>query len=273
MIRLNELYEYGTSRERFPNSIGGFHSDIVPFSHVAGMKNIALAWSGGKDSALALQALSARPDVRVSTLLTTVSRENGRVPMHEVPGALIRAQAREAGLPLLAIELPPHASNGAYEQAMHDGMAVLKERGIAAVAFGDLFLEDIRAYRERNLAAAGMEGIYPLWGEDTGELIRRFVAGGFASVVTCVDTARLAPAFSGRLIDAAFVTDLPAGVDPCGENGEYHSFCFRGPIFKNEIQFERGARNTRDGFCFTELRPVAAPRPSFTSNIFKEPIP
>lgn len=223
------------------------------------MKKVALAWSGGKDSALALHALRQSGACDVAALLTTVAEASDVVPMHEVPGDLISAQAAAAGLPLVTVGLPPQASNAAYENAMGAALERLRSQGVGAVAFGDLYLEDVRAYREKNLARAGMEGLFPLWGLDTGQLARRFVAEGFSAVVTCVDTRRLDESFSGRLLDSSFFDDLPPAVDPCGENGEYHSFCWRGPIFKNEIQFERGRRSVRDGYCFTAIR--------------KEPIP
>ena len=186
--------------------------------------DVALAWSGGKDSALALRALRVDASVRVRALLTTVTEEFERVSMHGVRRPLLERQAAAAGLPLFQMAIPPHCPNEVYEEWL---ARALQGEGLAAVttvAFGDLFLEDVRAYREERLQAAGKRALFPLWGMDTGALAREFVATGFEAVLVCVDPRRLEPAFAGRAYDAALLAELPASVDPCGENGEFHTF-------------------------------------------------
>jgi uncharacterized protein (TIGR00290 family) len=217
-------------------------------------RRIALSWSGGKDSALALHALRRSAEHDVVALLTTMTREDGVVPMHEVPGALIRRQAAEAGLPLVEVSFPRGANNGVYESEVGAALARLKGDGVDGIAFGDLFLQDIRNYRERQLARAGMRGVFPLWGLDTSKLLADFMTDGFRSIVTCVDARHLPPAFAGRRIDAAFAADLPSSADPCGENGEYHSFCYRGPVFQNEIEFDVGQPARRGDFVHVPLK-------------------
>lgn len=219
-------------------------------------RRVALAWSGGKDSALALWALRQDLSLDVVSLLTTATLEDGVVPMHEVPLSLIERQAEAADLPLFKVLFPRGGDNATYEKAMGDELRRQSSNGVTAVAFGDLFLDDIRNYREKNLRQLDLDGLFPLWGRDTRDLIREFVDAGFESVLTCVDLRRLPESFVGRAIDGSFVADLPADVDPCGENGEYHSFCHRGPIFKNEIQFAVGASGRRGDFAFAALRPV-----------------
>ena len=214
---------------------------------------LALAWSGGKDSARALHDLRADPAWQPTILLTTVTSGYDRISMHGVRRELLDEQARALGMELLVAEIPPSATNEQYERAMERAVESLRARGIEHVAFGDIFLEDLRRYREERMAKAGMKCVFPLWKRDTSELARSFVRLGFRAIAVCVDPRALAPSFAGRELDAAFFADLPAGVDPCGENGEYHSFVYAGPIFAREVGVLRGERVERDGFWFQDL--------------------
>ncbi len=219
--------------------------------------SVLLSWSGGKDSCLALhELLRANSAYRVEALLTTITRDFDRISMHGVRRVLLERQAESIGLPIHQALINKGATNDEYEAAMSDAFATYRERGITTVAFGDLFLADIRAYRDRLLAANGMAAIYPVWGRDTAVLIREFIAQGFKAVVVCVDPAQLDSSFAGRVIDNDFLDDLPAPVDPCGENGEFHTFVFDGPIFKKPVPFEFGERVCRDGFWFYDLIPA-----------------
>ena len=217
---------------------------------------VILSWSGGKDSALALARLKADTGVEVAGLLTTITRDFDRISMHGVRRALLEAQAARLGLPLVTNHIEAGASNADYEAGMAETFATLRARGVETVAFGDLFLEDIRAYRDRLLAEHGMRPLYPVWRRDTDVLVREFIAAGFRAVLCCVDPRQLDPAFVGREIDAAFLADLPAGVDPCGENGEFHSFVFDGPDFSAPVPFTRGEIVERGGFWFADLVPA-----------------
>ena len=219
---------------------------------------IALNWSGGKDSALALAALRADPSVRVVALLTNVVAGDERVSVHGVRRALVRAQASAAGLPLVEVMLPAQPSNAAYEAAFADGAARVRQAhpGVRRIAFGDLFLADIRAYREQLVAQVGMEAAFPLWGLDTRRLAERFIADGFRAHLVCVDTTQLDASFAGRAFDAALLADLPVGVDPCGENGEFHTFVHAGPVFDREIGVRPGRVTVPDGrFAYSDLLP------------------
>ncbi|MDE2182657.1 MAG: adenine nucleotide alpha hydrolase [Alphaproteobacteria bacterium] len=218
--------------------------------------DILLSWSGGKDSCMALQALQQQ-GVRVRALLTTVTEDFDRISMHGVRRSLLRQQAASLSLPLREIMIPRGASNAQYEARMAEALEEYRRAGIVTCAFGDLFLEDIRAYRDRQLEAHGMRAIYPLWGRDTSALIRDFIAQGFKTAVVCVDPRKLPPAFTGRIIDAGFLADLPHGVDPCGENGEFHTFVFDGPIFTAPVRFSFGETVCREGFWFCDLVPDA----------------
>lgn len=224
-----------------------------------------LSWSGGKDSALALYALqggglvAGPPPGRVAALLVTVGEPYGRVSMHGVRVELVREQARSAGLPLVEVALPVPCTDAEYEARLAAALARARTEGVRAVAFGDLFLADIRAYRERQLARAGLDAAFPLWGLDTGWLARRFLALGFKAWVVCVDTQRLDRSFAGRAYDEAFLADLPAGVDPCGERGEFHTFVYDGPVFRWPIPCRPGEVVLRDGrFAYAELLPGSA---------------
>lgn len=219
------------------------------------MKTVALSWSSGKDSAWALHLLRRDPNVHVAALITTFNTSFDRVAMHAVRRVLVEAQARAAGLPLWPVELPWPCSNDVYEERM-SGLCrrALAER-VEAIAFGDLFLRDIRDYRERQLAPLGLEPLFPVWDLPTDQLARDMVAAGVKAKITCVDPSKLAPGFSGRDFDARFLSDLPAGVDPCGENGEFHSFVCDGPMFSEPIAVQTGETVERDGFVFTDVIP------------------
>ncbi len=219
---------------------------------MSGSTGTALAWSGGKDSALALWALREE-EVMPAALLTTVTEEYERVSMHGVRRSLVRRQAAATGLPLVEIEIPPGCSNDVYESRMAAAFASAELAAVAEVAFGDLFLEDIRAYRESRLAAAGRRARFPLWGSDTAALARRFLAAGFRAIVVCVDPRAIAPSFAGRDYDERLLADLPAGVDPCGENGEFHTFVTAGPVLATPVACRRGEVVERDGFVFADL--------------------
>jgi uncharacterized protein (TIGR00290 family) len=235
----------------------------------------ALLWSGGKDSALALHHARRRhPDLDLVTLVTCLSQAYGRVSMHGVRRGLIDDQGDAIGLPVrfVVIPSPAHPScpmahstpgttfppNDVYSAAMLTAFAEFKAEGIEVVVFGDIYLEDLRAYREQLLAHAGLTGRYPLWGRDPGELYGEFVGLGWEAVTVCVDTTRLSERHLGRRLDAAFRDTLPAGVDPCGERGEYHSFAFDGPAFRRPVRFALGGVHRHAPFAFQELHPVGA---------------
>lgn len=218
---------------------------------------VILSWSGGKDCGLALYTLHQDTRYRVTGLLTSVNEHYGRVSMHGVREALLEQQAASLGLPLHKLRLSEHPSNEEYEQKMRAALESFKAKGIGHMAFGDLFLEDIRAYRERNLQRAGMQGLFPLWHRPTDRLAREFIAHGFKAVLCCVDGQALAGGFAGREYDEPLLNDLPAGVDPCGENGEFHTFVYAGPIFRKRIAFTRGECVQRDQrFRFCDLIPA-----------------
>lgn len=216
---------------------------------------ILFCWSGGKDSSLALHSLLRRGDVRVAALLTTVTEGYDRISMHGVRRELLRHQAESIGLPLHEVFIPPQCVNPIYEARMEEAMRFYLQQGIRRVAFGDIFLEDLRRYRENNLARLEMEAIFPIWKRDTRDLIREFHASGFRAVAVCVDSKVLAPEFAGRELDASFFADLPPGADPCGENGEFHTFVFDGPFFSCPVECTVGERVHRDSFIFCDLLP------------------
>lgn len=216
---------------------------------------VLLSWSGGKDSALALHALRQTPGVEVAGLLTTVTEDYDRISMHGVRRTLLERQAAEAGLPLHIVWIPRECSNEIYEERMTAVLSGIREAGIRRVAFGDLFLEDIRAYRESRLTSFGMEALFPLWGKDTAALARDFLHLGFAAVLVCVDTETLAAPFAGRSFDESLLRDLPPGVDPCGENGEFHTFVHAGPVFRAPVPFRLGEVENRGRFQYCDLIP------------------
>jgi uncharacterized protein (TIGR00290 family) len=217
---------------------------------------VALSWSGGKDSALALWAMREELGVEPVALLTTVTEDFDRVSMHGVRRELVRAQAAAAAVPLVEVAIPAACVNAVYEERMAAALAAPPLATAPTMAFADLFLADIRAYREERLGSIGREAIFPLWGRDTAALAERFVAAGFEATLVCVDPAQLDPSFAGRRFDAELLADLPAAVDPCGENGEFHTFVHAGPIFAAPIEVEVGATVERDGFVFTDLLPA-----------------
>lgn len=217
-------------------------------------ERVLLSWSGGKDSALALHALRQMPDVEVAGLLTTVTEDYDRISMHGVRRTLLERQAAEAGLPLHVALIPRECSNEIYEERMTAALTGIRAAGIRRVAFGDLFLEDIRAYRQSRLEAFEMEAIFPVWGRDTAELAREFLRLGFAAVLCCVDTEALAPTFTGRAFDEDLLRDLPPGIDPCGENGEFHTFVHAGPIFRAPVPFKLGEIEDRGRFWYCDLK-------------------
>jgi uncharacterized protein (TIGR00290 family) len=214
---------------------------------------ILFCWSGGKDSAMALHTLLQRSDVHIAALLTTVTEGYERISMHGVRRELLERQAQSIGLPLHEVRIPPQCVNPIYEARMEEALRVYFESGVRKVAFGDIFLEDLRAYREKNLARVGMTAIFPIWKRDTRELIRFFHANKFRAVAVCVDSKVLDPSFAGRELDEPFFRDLPPHADPCGENGEFHTFVFDGPIFQSPIPVRTGEVINRDGFIFCDL--------------------
>jgi uncharacterized protein (TIGR00290 family) len=216
-----------------------------------------LAWSSGKDSAWALHTSRQRGEFEVVALLTTINRTYQRVAMHAVRESLVEMQAAAAGLPLVKVPIPSPCPNEVYEQAMSEAMARARAEGVWHVVFGDLFLEDIRAYREKHLAACGMTPVFPVWGKNTRRLAEGMLAGGLSAFLTCVDPRKLDRAFAGRRFDAHLLRDLPPSVDPCGENGEFHTFANAGPMFEREIPLEVGEIVERDGFVFADLLPRA----------------
>jgi uncharacterized protein (TIGR00290 family) len=219
-------------------------------------EDILFCWSGGKDSAMALHAIQAEREHRVAALLTTITEEYDRISMHGVRRVLLERQAASIGLPLQAVLIPPQCVNVIYEERMKQALTENLAKGVRRVAFGDIFLEDLRVYREQNLALLGMEALFPLWKRDTRELARDFVRNGFRAITVCVDPRVLDPSFAGRELDESFFDDLPPGVDPCGENGEFHTFVFDGQIFLQPIPVRVAEKVMRDGFCFCDLLPA-----------------
>lgn len=224
---------------------------------------MVLSWSGGKDSSLALAALRADPAIDVVALLTTITREYDRISIHGVRRAVLEAQVAAIGLPLIEVSIPAAANNAAYEQAFAATLAAFrKERpDVQHMAFGDLFLADVRAYRERVLPPLGWTPVFPLWGMDTAALAAEFVRAGYRAILTCVDTTQLAPEFASREFDASLLAELPAGVDPCGERGEFHTCVYAGPIFSHPLPVGAGEHVRRDGRF--EYCDVTMARPSY----------
>ena len=212
-----------------------------------------LAWSSGKDSAWTLHVLRQQGEVAVVGLLTTINQAFDRVAMHAVRRELLAAQAAAVGLPLRTVEIPYPCSNTEYESAMAAAMERARAGGITAVAFGDLFLEDVRRYREDRMRGSGLTPLFPIWAIPTDALARRMVAAGLRARLTCVDPKTLPAHFAGRDFDDALLADLPAGVDPCGERGEFHSFAYDGPMFERAVPIRAGEVVERDGFVFADL--------------------
>jgi uncharacterized protein (TIGR00290 family) len=220
-------------------------------------QKVLFTWSGGKDSAMSLYELQKSKDYEIAALLTSVTEDYDRISMHGVRRILLEQQAQSLGLPLERLYLTRNSSNEEYEAKMRDKLLQYKSHGVSSVVFGDIFLEDLRKYREDNLAQVGMKGIFPIWKRDTAELARTFIGLGFKAVITCVDSQSLEGKFAGRYFDNRFLSELPGNVDPCGENGEFHSFVYDGPIFQERIRFRRGKVVLRDNrFYFCDLVPV-----------------
>ncbi|HEV3374727.1 MAG TPA: hypothetical protein VG051_03430 [Candidatus Acidoferrum sp.] len=217
---------------------------------------ILFCWSGGKDSAMALHALLQRNDIRITALLTTVTQGYDRVSMHGVRRKLLKRQAESIGLPLHEVLIPPQCVNPIYEARMEEALRAHYDKGVRIVAFGDIFLEDLRAYREKNLARIGMTALFPIWKRDTRELIRTFRSANFRGIAVCIDSKVLDRSFAGRELDEAFFRDLPPQADPCGENGEFHTFVFDGPIFHAPVPVRAGEIIERDSFVFCDLLPM-----------------
>jgi uncharacterized protein (TIGR00290 family) len=219
------------------------------------VKRVLLSWSSGKDSAWALHLLRKQPDVEVVALLTTFNSAADRVAMHAVRRALVKTQAERTGLPLWEVELPWPCSNEHYEGCMRKVIDRAKAEHIDAVAFGDLFLEDIRAYRVKQLEGTGLEPLFPVWGIPTDELARQMIAGGIRARLTCVDPSKLEASFAGREFDTKLLGDLPAVIDRCGENGEFHTCVYEAPVFSSPIAVRLGEVVHRDGFTFADVLP------------------
>jgi uncharacterized protein (TIGR00290 family) len=217
------------------------------------MTRILLSWSSGKDSAWALHVLKQQRKYEIAGLLTTFNRSANRVAMHAVRRELVEAQAEEAGIPLWPVELPWPCSNADYEGAMHAACSKAVADGIEAVAFGDLFLQDVRAYREKQMRDTGLQPLFPIWGLPTAALARQMIVAGLRAKLTCVDPKVLDASFAGREFDPKLLEDLPAEVDACGERGEFHSFAYAGPMFRRPIGVAAGEVVTRDGFVFADV--------------------
>ncbi len=225
---------------------------------ILGKRPALVSWSSGKDSALALHRVLESEEWEVVALLTTITESFHRVSMHGVREALLEAQAERLGLPLEKIFIPYPCSNEVYESKMTATLNRYQAKGVSDVIFGDLFLADLRAYREQRLREVGMRGVFPLWQEDTKHLANEVIERGIGAILTCVDPKKLNSSFAGRLFDEKLLKDLPKEVDPCGENGEFHTFVFDAPLFRKSIAYEKGEVVTRDGFVFADMRPTAS---------------
>ena len=225
-------------------------------SEASGRKPVVLSWSGGKDSALALAELQRSRGFEVVALLTSVTRGYDRISVHGVRRALLEAQAKSIGLPLIEISLQPNSSNEAYAAAFHAALNEIRARwpNVQHIAFGDLFLEDVRAYRERLLGGSGFDPVFPIWGRNTSDLAREFIDQGFSARLVCVDTSQLDASFAGRQFDSSLLADLPQSTDPCGERGEFHTFVSAGPIFGVPIPCDTGEHVLRESrFMYCDL--------------------
>jgi len=219
-------------------------------------ETVLVSWSGGKDSCLALYEILKAGELQVAALLTTVTRDYDRISMHGVRRVLLQQQAASLGIPLHEVYISKGASNEEYESRMEEALIQYRDRGMRSVVFGDLFLEDIKVYRDRFLSRLEMQGLYPVWKRDTTGFIREFIDLGFKARVTCVNAERLDSSFAGRVIDDEFLNQLPPEVDPCGENGEFHTFVFAGPCFREEIKLVTGDTVLRDGHYYCDLLPA-----------------
>jgi uncharacterized protein (TIGR00290 family) len=216
-------------------------------------KPVLMSWSGGKDSCLALCEIQKSSSYRVAVLLTTITREYDRISMHGVRRLLLERQAASLGLPLHQVLISNGANNEEYEMEMAQAFSGYQQNGIDSVVFGDLYLEDIRTYRDKFLARHAMKGLYPLWQRNTTDLMKDFIMLGFKAVVSCVDSKTLDRSFAGKTIDEEFISSLPAKVDPCGENGEFHTFVYDGPNFTQPVGFAVGETSLREGFWLCDL--------------------
>lgn len=219
-------------------------------------EKVIFCWSGGKDSALALHKVRQSQQYDILTLLTTLNEDYDRISLHGVRRVLLEQQAQSLGLPLTIVPIPKDCTDAEYRDSMAKTLAGFQQKGVASVVFGDIFLEDVRKYREENLAQMNMKAIFPIWQQDSSLLTRQLIDSDFKAIVTCVDSKMLAKSFVGRVIDDDFLHDLPAGVDPNGENGEFHSFVFDGPIFQEKIPFTTGEVVNRDSLYFIDLLPL-----------------
>ena len=240
---------------------------IDPNIEVVDLKKIAVSFSG-KDSTLALHDLLHSDEYEVSLLFATVTDGFNRTSIHGVREELLEAQAKSIGLPLVKVRIPENCSNKVYEEKMNEAVDKIKEQGITQIAFGDLFLEDVRSYREKMLKTTGLQPVFPLWGLNTTDLLHRFLSLGYKTMTTCVDLTKLTEEYSGKEITFDFLQKLPEGIDPCGENGEYHSFVFDGPIFNEPIPFKIGEKKITPDyytgeprFCYTDLVPIGSRGP------------
>lgn len=222
-------------------------------------KRTLLSWSSGKDSAWALHVLRRQSDIDVVRLFSTVNQKFERVAMHAVRNELLQQQAESVGLPIQVIPIPDPCSNAEYENIMGEFIEQAKEQRIDCIAFGDLYLEDIRKYREEKLGGTGITPIFPLWGKDTEALSKEMLECGLRAIITCIDPRNMPADLAGKEYNASFLEQIPAGVDPCGENGEFHSFAFDGPMFKSAVNILVGETVSRDGFIFTDLIPDTEP--------------
>ena len=220
------------------------------------MKNTWLSWSTGKDSAYALAELMKSNDYEVTGLFTTVTEEFNRVAMHSTREALLEAQSHRLDIALRKVKIPHPCTNDIYEAKMRQLIDSAKKVGVECIAFGDLYLEDIRAYRERQFENTGIEPVFPLWGLSTKKLAEDIIQSGFKAILTCVDPKQLDGDFSGRKFDKKFLDSLPDKVDPCGENGEFHTFVYDGPIFSSAIPINTGEKLEREGFIFCDILPA-----------------
>ena len=219
------------------------------------MKRTLLSWSTGKDSAWSLHVLRQQNEHKVVGLLTTFNQAANRVAMHAVRRSLVEAQAKQLGVPVWEVDLPQPCSNADYELIMKETCETAVQSGIECIAFGDLFLTDVRAYREKQLENSGLQPVFPVWGMPTRELAHSMINSGLRAKLTCVDPKRLAPEFVGRDFNEQLLSDLPQAIDPCGENGEFHTFVYAGPMFEHNLSVEVGEIVSRDGFVFADLSP------------------
>lgn len=221
------------------------------------IEKVLFTWSGGKDSAMALYELKVMHSYEIMALLTIVTEDYGRISMHGVRSILLEQQAESLGLPVEKIYITMNSSNEEYEAKMRSNLIHYQSRGVSSVVFGDIFLEDLRKYREENLSKIGMKGIFPIWRRDTIELAHTFINLGFRAIISCVDSNVLDKMFVGRVFDEQFLSELPSAVDPCGENGEFHTFVYDGPIFQEMISHTIGEVVLRDNrFYYCDLIPL-----------------